>query len=187
MNSRHPWISDSRIWFGLGVLAFCLGISVYVCGRDRAIAAREGTAVGIVTDRQNIRFGTRIIYTFSINDRWFSGSNSSSTDENRWPGAQVSIYYDSQNPNENALIDFAELSHSPYRAVSNWWDAEPARAWLIPGGLLLCLAVIGTLTGETLVRFQGVVRRAEDPKGFWWDVALYYFFGAIFIALYLLN
>ena len=44
-----------------------------------------------------------------------------------------------------------------------------------------------TFTGETFVRFQGAVRRAEDPKGFWWDVALYYFFRAIFIAVYLLN
>jgi hypothetical protein len=104
-----------------------------------------------------------------------------------WPGAQVSVYYDSRNPNENALINFAELSQSPYRAVSTWWNAERSRGWLIAGGLFLFLAVIGTFTGETLVRFQGVVRRAEDPKGFWWDVALYYFFGAIFIALYLLN
>jgi hypothetical protein len=103
-----------------------------------------------------------------------------------WPGAQVSVYYDSQNPNENALIDFAALSQSPYRAVSTWWDAD-SRGWLIAGGFFLFLAVIGTFTDETLVRFQGVVRRAEDPKGFWRDVALYYFFGAIFIALYLLN
>ena len=187
MNSRRPRILDSKIWFGLGVLAFCLGISVYVCRRDRVIAAREGTGVGIVTDRQTIRFGTRIIYTFSVNDQWFTGSNSSSMSDDLWPGAQVSVYYDSRNPNENALIDFAELSQSPYSAVSTWWDAETSRGWLIAGGFFLFLAVIGTFTGETLVRFQGVVRRAEDPKGFWWDVALYYFFGAIFIALYLLN
>jgi hypothetical protein len=186
MDSRRPRILDSRIWLGLGVLAFCLGISVYVCRTDRVIAAREGTAVGIVTDRQSIRLGTRIIYTFSVNDQWFTGSNSSSMSDALWPGAQVSVYYDSQNPNENALIDFAELSQSPYRAVLTWLDAE-SRGWLIAGGSFVFLAVIGTFTGETLVRFQGVIRRAEDPKGFWWDVALYYFFGAIFIALYLLN
>ena len=186
MTSRRPRILNSKIWFGLGVLAFCLGISVYVCRRDRVIGAREGTGVGIVTDRQTIRFGTRIIYTFSVNGRWFTGSNSSSMNDDLWPGAQVSVYYDSRNPNENALIDFAALSQSPYRAVSTWWDAE-SRGWLIAGGFFLLLAVIGTFTGETFVRFQGVLRRAEDPKGFWWDVALYYFFGAIFIALYLLN
>jgi hypothetical protein len=186
MDSRRPRILDSRIWLGLGVLAFCLGISVYVCRRDRVIAARERAAAGIVTDRQSIRLGTRIIYTFSVNDQWFTGSNSSPMSDALWPGAQVSVYYDSQNPNENALIDFAALSQSPYRAVSTWWDAD-SRGWLIAGGFFLFLAVIGTFTGETLVRFQGVVRRAEDPKGFWRDVALYYFFGAIFIALYLLN
>lgn len=186
MKLRDPWILDSRIWFGLGVLAFCLGISVYACGRDRAIAAREGTGVGIITDRQTTRFGTRAIYSFSVNDRWFSGSSGSSTNDNLWPGARVFVYYDSQNPNENALIDFAELSRSPYSAVSNWWDAERARGWLIAGGFFLYLAVIGTFTGETLVRFQGMVRRAEDPKKFWWSLASYYFFGAVFIALYLL-
>ena len=185
MNSRRPRILDSKIWFGLGVLAFCLGISVYVCRRDRVIAAREGTGVGIVTDRQHIRFGTRIIYIFSVNDQRFTGSNSSSMSDDLWPGAQVFVYYDSRNPNENALLDFAELSHSPYSAVSAWCDAETSRGWLIAGGFFVFLAVIGTFTGETLAR--GVVRRAEDPKGFWWGVALYYFFGAIFIALYLLD
>jgi hypothetical protein len=187
MNSRRPWILTSPILLGLGVLAFCLGISVYVCRRDRAIAAREGSVVGIVTDCQTIKFGTRIIYIFSVDDKWYRGSNSSSAGANFWPGAKVSVYYDSQNPNENALIDFAELSQSPYRAVSNWWDAEMSRGRLIAGGFFLFLGVIGTFTGETLVPFKGVVRRAEDPKGFWWDVALYYFFGAVFIALYLLN
>jgi hypothetical protein len=186
MDSRHPRILDSRIWLVLGVLAFCLGISVYVCRTDRVIAAREGTAVGTVTDRQSVRLGTRIIYTFSVRDQWFTGSNSSLMSDALWAGAQVSVYYDSQNPNENALIDFAALSQSPYRAASTWWDAK-SRGWLVAGGLFLFPAVIGTFTGETLVRFQGVVRRVEDPKGFWWDVSLYYFFGAIFIALYLLN
>ena len=185
MDSRRPLILDSRIWLGLGVLAFCLGISVYVCRTDRVIAARERTAVGIVTARENMRYGTRIRYTFAVNDQWFTGSSSSPTNV-LWPGTQVAVYYDPQNPNENALIDFAALSQSPYRAVPTWWGAE-SRGWLIVGGFFLFLAVIATFTGETLVRSRGVVRRAEDPKGFWRDVALYYLFGAVFIVLYLWN
>ena len=157
------------------------------CRRDRVIAAREKTGVAIVTDRQSVRFGTRIIFIFPVKDRSFKGSNSSLASDNLWPGAQVSVYYDSRNPNENALIDFAELSQSPYSAVSTWWDAKKLRGWLIAGGFFLFLAVIATFTGETLVRFQRLVRRAEDPKGFWWNVGLYYFFGGIFIASYLLN
>lgn len=171
MNLRRPWILDSRVWLGLGVLAFCLGISVYVCRRDRAIAAHEGTAAGIITDRQNIRFGTRIVYTFSVNDRRFSGSNTSSADENRWPGARVSVYYDSQNPNENALIDFGELSSSPYSAVSNWWDAKTGRGWLIGGGFFLFLAIVGALTGHALSR-GGMIYRDVEPKEFWWVIAI---------------
>jgi hypothetical protein len=187
MNSRRSWVLNSRIWLGLGVLAFCISISVYVSRRDRAIAAREGSGIGVITDRQTIRFGNRISYIFSVNDKWYTGSYSSSMSDNLWPGTQVSVYYDSQNPNENALVDFAELSQSPYSGVSNWWDAKRSRGWLIAGGFFLFLAVIGMFTGETLVRFQGVVRRAEDSKRFWWGVALYYFIGAIFIALYLLS
>jgi hypothetical protein len=171
MNLRRPWILDSRVWLGLGVLAFCLGISVYVCHRDRAIAAREGTAVGITTDRQSIRFGTRIIYIFSVNDQWFTGSESSSMGDDRWPGRRVSVYYDSQNPNENALTDFAELSHSPYSAVSIWWDAKKSRGWLIGGGFFLFLAIVGALTGDALSR-GGMIYRDEEPKEFWWVIAI---------------
>lgn len=182
MNSRRPWILNSRIWFGLGVLAFCLGISVYVCRRDRGIAAREGTVVGIVTDRQTIRFGTRIIYTFSVNGQRFTGSNSSSMSDELWPTAQVSVYYDSQNPNENALIDFAELSQSPYTAVSNWWNARRSRGWLIGGGLFLFLAIVGALTGEALSR-GGMIYRNEEPKEFWWVIAIECIGGFILIWL----
>jgi hypothetical protein len=69
--------------------------------------------------------------------------------------------------------------------------------WITIGGLAAVLGLVFKILKsrwelrearhKALVRFQGVVRRAEDPKGFRWDVALYYFFGVIFIALYLLN
>jgi len=40
------------------------------------------------------------------------------------------------------------------------------------------------LTGETLERYRGIVRRDEDPKRYWWDVVMWFLFGLFFIGLY---
>jgi hypothetical protein len=59
--------------------------------------------------------------------------------------------------------------------------------FLLIGIVLLLMAAVFTLTGETVERYHGMVYRAEEPKRFWWDVALFYLGGIFFIALYLLN
>jgi hypothetical protein len=60
--------------------------------------------------------------------------------------------------------------------------------FLLVGIVLLLAAVVFTLTGESLRGWGGpVVARAEEPKRFWWDVALFYLGGIFFIALYLFN
>jgi hypothetical protein len=59
--------------------------------------------------------------------------------------------------------------------------------FLLIGIILLLLAVVCTLTGETFERYHGMVFRAQEPKRFWWDVALFYLVGIFFIALYLCN
>jgi hypothetical protein len=57
--------------------------------------------------------------------------------------------------------------------------------FLLIGMVVLLLAVVFTLTGESV---QGwglpIVSRAEEPKRFWWAVALFYLGGIFFIALY---
>jgi hypothetical protein len=59
------------------------------------------------------------------------------------------------------------------------------RRFLLIGMVVLLLAVVFTLTGESV---QGwglpIVSRAEEPKRFWWAVALFYLGGIFFIALY---
>jgi hypothetical protein len=55
------------------------------------------------------------------------------------------------------------------------------------GIVLLLLAVVFTLTGETVERYHGMVYRAEEPKRFWWDVSLFYLGGIFLIALYLFS
>jgi H+/Cl- antiporter ClcA len=60
--------------------------------------------------------------------------------------------------------------------------------FLLIGIVVLLLAVVFTLTGESV---QGwglpIVSRAEEPKRFWWAVALFYLTGIFFIALYLFK
>ena len=48
-------------------------------------------------------------------------------------------------------------------------------------------ALLSSLTGKTLVRFQGIVSRAKDPKGFWQAVISLYVIGAIFLSLFVFG
>jgi H+/Cl- antiporter ClcA len=57
--------------------------------------------------------------------------------------------------------------------------------FLLIGIILLVIAVVFTLAGESLERYGSIVSRAEEPKRFWWNVATFYLGGIFFIALYL--
>jgi hypothetical protein len=59
------------------------------------------------------------------------------------------------------------------------------RAFLITGSVLMGVTLISTLTGTCLVKYRGFVFRAEDPKEFWRNVALYCVLGLISLGLYL--
>jgi hypothetical protein len=60
--------------------------------------------------------------------------------------------------------------------------------FLLIGIVFLLLAVVFTLTGESL---QGlgfpIVSRVEKPKTFWWAVAMFYLGGIFLIVLYFFN
>ena len=58
---------------------------------------------------------------------------------------------------------------------------------LLIGIVLLLMAVVFTLSGEAFEPRGGMVNRAEEPKRFWWDVALYYLGGILFIVLHYYN
>lgn len=62
---------------------------------------------------------------------------------------------------------------------------DPQYRFLLIGIVLLVMAVVFTLTGETLERYHGIVSRAEEPKRFWPNVATFYFGGVLFIGLFL--
>jgi hypothetical protein len=58
---------------------------------------------------------------------------------------------------------------------------------LLVGIILLVVAVVFTLAGESLEPFGRRVSRAEEPERFWRDVALFYLGAIFYIALYLFN
>ena len=57
--------------------------------------------------------------------------------------------------------------------------------FLILGTVLIVLALIFTLTGRCLVKYEGIIHRVKDPKTFWQNVALYYLLGLLCLGLYL--
>jgi hypothetical protein len=69
--------------------------------------------------------------------------------------------------------------------MPSWWNTPTPYGLLIFGVFSLVLAVVGTCSGKTLARFHGVVYRADDPKWFWWLVAIYYVGGVFLIGYFL--
>jgi hypothetical protein len=179
MEPSSVWTLANRTLLVVGLLAFGLVMVVFTGNADSALVAREGTSQGIITAQQTARFyGYEYGYVFSVNGQWFTGWDRQSKIDLEI-GSQVLVYYDSQNPNKNALTDFAEFR----------WDGPTPYGLLIFGVFSLVLAVVGTCTGETLARFEGVIYRADDPKEFWWLIAIYYLgaVGLIGYFLYLTN
>ena len=161
MQTRSVWTFASRILLILGVLALGLIIFAYARRADSARVAREGTAPGIVTAQRMARFyGHYYDYVFSVDGQPFMGRDSQSKNDYEI-GNPVVVYYDSQNPRKNALTDFAEFR----------WDGPTPYGLLISGVFFLLLAGAATLTGEALAR-GGVVYRTEEPKEFWWVIAI---------------
>jgi hypothetical protein len=56
------------------------------------------------------------------------------------------------------------------------------RGWLVCGVFFLFLGVVYTGIGKSYIRFQGWVYRSEEPKEYWWSVAIYYLLGICFIV-----
>jgi hypothetical protein len=56
---------------------------------------------------------------------------------------------------------------------------------LIIRTVLMGVTLISILTGTCIVKYRGFVFRAEQPKEFWQNVALYFVLGLVFLGLYL--
>jgi len=76
----------------------------------------------------------------------------------------------------------AGMDHNSY-----WHGYLMARhhVFLILGIVLMVMALIFTLTGRCLVKYRGIIYRADDPKTFWQNIALYCLLGLLCLGLYL--
>lgn len=90
---------------------------------------------------------------------------------------------------ENCKWDDQRESIAGMDQDSYWHQYFMARhhVFLVLGGVLMAMTLIFTLTGQCLVRYQGIVSRAKDPKGFWHGVVTYFVLGLACLALYLFT
>jgi hypothetical protein len=82
-------------------------------------------------------------------------------------------------------LKFLSLSRKKSNLLTLTSAIADTRGWLICGIGLLFLAVGGALTGQTLARYGQIINRSENPKNFWWTVALYFLGGVSLIGYYL--
>jgi uncharacterized BrkB/YihY/UPF0761 family membrane protein len=58
---------------------------------------------------------------------------------------------------------------------------------LLVGMFFTALATVFTFNGWCIDRFRGKIYRAEDPKGFWQVVIIYYVLGVICLGVFFLS
>ena len=82
----------------------------------------------------------------------------------------------------SACGNMADMSQGTY-----WRDYFMARHQisLTLGVVLLGVVIISTLSGKTLVKYRGMVSRADDPKSYWLSVAMDCILGVISIGIHL--
>jgi hypothetical protein len=70
---------------------------------------------------------------------------------------------------------------------SYWHGYLVARhhVFLVMGIVLMAATLISAITGTTLVKYQGIVSRAEDPEAFREGIITYCVLGLVCLALYL--
>jgi hypothetical protein len=71
--------------------------------------------------------------------------------------------------------------------MSPGWNS-PIRSpflFLVLGIISFSAAVVWTCTGKAWMRFHGWVYRAQEPKRFWWEVAIDCLTGVVFIGIFL--
>jgi hypothetical protein len=70
---------------------------------------------------------------------------------------------------------------------SYWHGYLMARhhVFLVLGVVLMVVVLISIITGSTLVKYQGIVSRADDSKMFWGSIVVDCLLGLVCLGLYL--
>jgi len=66
-----------------------------------------------------------------------------------------------------------------------FWLLKPPNTLFTAGMVLILLAVVYMCTGKAYARFHGWIYRANDPKGYWLEVAGSFLLGVGLIGLFL--
>ncbi len=69
----------------------------------------------------------------------------------------------------------------------DWWHSQINSPYyfLVFGVIFFLAAVVSTCTGKTYGRYGIGGSRAENPREFWWTVAVYYTAAVCFIGYFL--
>ena len=62
---------------------------------------------------------------------------------------------------------------------------HPHYGLLLAGVFMIAQGVFYMLTGKAYTRSRGDIRRANDPKRYWWEIAGAYIMGLMLIGLFL--
>jgi hypothetical protein len=72
--------------------------------------------------------------------------------------------------------------------VADLFGLQRPQYGLLAGGIvLIALGALYTYTGKAYARFHGYIYRADNPKGFWLEVASSYLLGLALIGLFLYD
>ena len=93
-------------------LAFCIN-EWYA---DQVVARREQTTSGTIIAHEPANHG-RYGYTFNVNEKTYTGWQSPYDSVTFTIGHVVTVHYDPLNPNDNALVDYTELSWTAFGPV----------------------------------------------------------------------
>ena len=129
-QTTRTWANPSW-WYLLPVLPWTILtiFSVHKWAVDRDIATRERTTEGVINAHEPANHN-RYGYAFSVNDKSFSGWESPGKDGLEI-GKQVLVYYDSIDPNRNALTEFQDSSTNALGPVPLMLSGIGAIAWYI--------------------------------------------------------
>lgn len=123
--SRPTW------WNLLVVLPWALGVAFLIqeSRTERQIAGRQQTTFGTVTAHEPANHN-RYGYKFELDGKAYTGWQSPGHDDLAI-GKQVIVFYDPQNPGQNSLTDFHDLSVSSLGPVPTLWFGIGAVALFI--------------------------------------------------------
>ena len=105
---RH-WPSPPSVLVLVVLLTIAVPFCIYPWYKDHSVAARQQTAPATIVTHEaanHERYG----YTFTVNQKNYSGWLIPHNDQQFTVGQVVTIHYDPAEPGNSALVDFGELA-----------------------------------------------------------------------------